>query len=818
MNLVDSLEALDRFQALIQQDTRLCSFCCSELNWIQNRKSDWTLNKIRVGVIGVTSSGKSTLINAILGSEILSTAVVPSTSQLICCSYGKRQEINVLFENGKEIKLNIFKREKLIEYSDEKSNPKNIKGVLRVDISTPRFDLGKDILLIDSPGLDAYGLESHEKLTLESLLPTIDACIYVTTMKPSSDKKTAEFLESIATHNCPLIIVQNMLDSVQPSPSNDKTSEQVALDHKNRMRKIIEQSSIDNKDSVCIVQISAINAARYRTAKIKSKIHKGKKTKLELDYEKSNYANFIQTVSQILEQQKPRIENMRLRSVIDEIRGLINLISKKLSELDNKRKSTNDFPHHQLKDKVEVCLSNYESKYEAILGRYINSCHYIKVLLERTSNDKDLDACLEETNATVRTFESDLIALMADFNNFIQSAADELKIPTRDLQCSSLLSPFNDLNLEKTEKTVRTRVKKEGAIASIERFFADLFDTDWGYEYVTSRKVVTDAETTKENIHLRLKAAGEQYRKAMKNWFELTVVNSLQRIQKELKTSEEGYNKRQQSDIDFATLREFNNELNILALEIDRNIGESYVREEASMKDTLSVKPIDVDVGIYEDALLRISKKVLYEQHQKIAFSFFQLEGCSEHDPILVTWDENCMNEFLLQTGIKDARIFMNPDELEIPPSDSKKKCVFVLVNTIQFGAVKGQIMKLHLAKQLCYDDYVVWVVEDFQQLINGYNFVEGLTQMCELTNFASIPCNNIVYILHKNPVYNLTFLELQKRPFLQKTPELLIKEIQDKYSNYITDNILENLSAMIREVHLPDYLKEGEDTDGNSS
>ncbi len=57
-----------------------------------------------------------------------------------------------------------------------KSKLKKLNCLLRV------FFRG-NILLIDSPGLDAYGLENHEKLTLENLLPTIDVCIFVTTLK-----------------------------------------------------------------------------------------------------------------------------------------------------------------------------------------------------------------------------------------------------------------------------------------------------------------------------------------------------------------------------------------------------------------------------------------------------------------------------------------------------------------------------------------------------------------------------------------------------------------------------------------------------------
>ena len=79
---MNSTHALGKFQAILQSDKNTVNFCGSELRWIENRKQDWASDHIRVGVIGVTSSGKSTLINAILGTDILSSAIAPSSGQL----------------------------------------------------------------------------------------------------------------------------------------------------------------------------------------------------------------------------------------------------------------------------------------------------------------------------------------------------------------------------------------------------------------------------------------------------------------------------------------------------------------------------------------------------------------------------------------------------------------------------------------------------------------------------------------------------------------------------------------------------------------
>lgn len=52
----------------------------SELENFRNREALAKSNKYRLGVIGVTSSGKSTMINSLLGEPLLPSAARPSSS------------------------------------------------------------------------------------------------------------------------------------------------------------------------------------------------------------------------------------------------------------------------------------------------------------------------------------------------------------------------------------------------------------------------------------------------------------------------------------------------------------------------------------------------------------------------------------------------------------------------------------------------------------------------------------------------------------------------------------------------------------------
>ncbi len=92
-------------------------------------------NTFNLVVVGQFKRGKTCLINALLGADILPVSVVPLTSIVTVLVYGETPGAKVFFKNGKTVDIPV---ESLSDYVTETGNPKNEKEVSRSWSFIPR--------------------------------------------------------------------------------------------------------------------------------------------------------------------------------------------------------------------------------------------------------------------------------------------------------------------------------------------------------------------------------------------------------------------------------------------------------------------------------------------------------------------------------------------------------------------------------------------------------------------------------------------------------------------------------------------------------
>lgn len=242
---------------------------------IQALLGEGAAERLRIGVVGVTSSGKSTFINALLGEQILPEQSKATTNLPVICRKGRTRKLKVVFSD----KLaRIYQDQEVTEsllasLCSEDGNPGNAKNVWRLELETPSCCLHPNLEIIDTPGTDAYGLADHETVTLYRCLPISDIIVFMTHIRKAGlTVSEARLLERVIENDQRVLFVisgsDNVADEYQDGrlyrSRNVKLSNRVAA-----LEKSIEDfPALKEAGIVAVSSLWAKNAAGDRTRSV----------------------------------------------------------------------------------------------------------------------------------------------------------------------------------------------------------------------------------------------------------------------------------------------------------------------------------------------------------------------------------------------------------------------------------------------------------------------------------------------------------------------------------------------------------------------
>jgi GTP-binding protein EngB required for normal cell division len=103
-----------------------------------------------IAVFGRVSSGKSSLLNAVIGTDVLPVGVTPVTAVPTRIIYGEKPSLTVSFADAP---VRTFPIEQLGEFATEQHNPNNTKHVTGVTVAIPVPSLSRGVSFVDTPGL-----------------------------------------------------------------------------------------------------------------------------------------------------------------------------------------------------------------------------------------------------------------------------------------------------------------------------------------------------------------------------------------------------------------------------------------------------------------------------------------------------------------------------------------------------------------------------------------------------------------------------------------------------------------------------------------
>ncbi len=193
----DLLDCMDEMLGI--ENIRGCA--CEDL------KEKVRSNAFNLVVVGQFKRGKTSLINALLGAEILPVAVVPLTSIVTIMTWGEALRIKVYFNDGK---ITEIKPESLVEYVTEKGNPKNVKDVREVVLTYPSPYLKDGVRLIDTPGVGS--IYQHNTDVAYQYLPKSDAALFLLSVDQPMSKAELDFLMDVKEYSNKIFFVMNKAD------------------------------------------------------------------------------------------------------------------------------------------------------------------------------------------------------------------------------------------------------------------------------------------------------------------------------------------------------------------------------------------------------------------------------------------------------------------------------------------------------------------------------------------------------------------------------------------------------------------------------
>lgn len=237
--------------------------------------------RFSIGITGVMNAGKSTMLNALLGEEVLGTSVVPETANLTLIKYAQTphaivnfwntKEWNKIEEGAKSLKsLEAFVKEThahfgeqfntlitpkgeskavdvhdLALYTSAKHSDKKCNLIKSVELYTDLKFVQDGVQIVDTPGLDDPVVQ-REEITLE-YLSECDLMIHLMNAAQAATQKDVDFIiDALLYRNVArLLIVITRIDAIKEKELQEviaytKRSIEVRLREQNKGEKLDE--------------------------------------------------------------------------------------------------------------------------------------------------------------------------------------------------------------------------------------------------------------------------------------------------------------------------------------------------------------------------------------------------------------------------------------------------------------------------------------------------------------------------------------------------------------------------------------------------
>ena len=394
--------------------------------------------RFQLAVLGQFKRGKSTLLNALLGEDILPSSVIPLTAIPTFIRYGEGRSIHVHFQDQRKEEIYPsdnanWMSKTLLGYVSEDVNPKNEKGVSYVEITHPSPIL-REVVLIDTPGIGSTHRHNTE-MTL-NFLPQCDAALFLVSADPPITEVEVDFLRQVREKVARVFFVLNKIDYL--SDSERETA--IAF-----LRKVLEESVGIAPDG----QVFAVSAKQALTAK-----QTGDQGLLNA----SGLARITGYLIDFLAREKTRVlreavggkaldvlsdtllqVNLEMRSLqmpITDLEQRLALFQEKIDEAKRERQRTQDILNGDHRRVVELleegCAALRESSQhhlESVAAAAISSTKELDAQVAEDAIAQEIPVYFEHTLGEVTgKFDRELIAILSGHQQRAAALVESIRI------------------------------------------------------------------------------------------------------------------------------------------------------------------------------------------------------------------------------------------------------------------------------------------------------------------------------------------------------------------------------------------------------
>lgn len=165
-----------------------------------------TRKPVSLAIVGPFSSGKSTLLNALVGETVQSMGVLPETSMLSHLTWGATRSGRIHMADGRIVEGTIEEiRARVVEIE----GGGGAGAVDHVEHSLPHAFL-QHLHLWDTPGLNSAFL--HHEIVAERAIRTADIILWVTPIDAAITREEVEKIAKRKPPKTPMLVVVNKID------------------------------------------------------------------------------------------------------------------------------------------------------------------------------------------------------------------------------------------------------------------------------------------------------------------------------------------------------------------------------------------------------------------------------------------------------------------------------------------------------------------------------------------------------------------------------------------------------------------------------